>query len=232
MMFPLAKIIQTLAVATLLSMGPADAKMLSRRDLLSVIHRHLNREQCEADTEAMVAANPDLTAALTDYGAEYDAAQEACGDDSNSCVIDEDDFASTGPFKEACVAAGGEIWEYDYAIQCKGTVEGKSETLTFSFLNVDECYPASSTACDPGDIVAEMEGEVTAAEDNLAAFLGFDGSDGASIDCGYGLSVTNPSGDVVQEVGSTSLLSAAPETSVLAGAVLAATSALMMMMMM
>ena len=181
-----------------------------------LLHRSMqtSTEQCNADAEAFYDANPALEAALEDWDDDYDAAYSAsCGDENALvCTLNEDTFPSTPVFAAACTDAGGNIFEYDYVIQCTATVDGESVTARHTMLNVDECFPPSD-ACDPEEIGQEIESEVNVALDELEALLE-ELETGLSVNCEFGLSVSNQAGQVILRSGSVNLSSngsAAPE---------------------
>jgi len=93
--------LRALVVLAIVSTATATVKIPSRRMLISVIRRHLNLDECIAEVEAFYMANPNLQAALESYEADITPAQESCGQDSLTCTIDEDTFASTQPFINA-----------------------------------------------------------------------------------------------------------------------------------
>ena len=95
--------LQTLALLAIVSTATAKAtvKIPSRRMLVSAIRRQLNLDECIVEAETLYIANPNLQAAFESYEADITSAVESCGQDSLTCTIDEDTFASTQPFINA-----------------------------------------------------------------------------------------------------------------------------------
>ena len=111
--------LRALVVLAIVSTATATVKIPSRRMLVSAIRRQLNLDECIVEAETLYIANPNLQAAFESYEADITSAVESCGQDSLTCTIDQNTFASARPFINACEEADGEIWEYDFAVQVR-----------------------------------------------------------------------------------------------------------------
>ena len=218
-------VLACVVVAESASAAPLDLNLLHRQlgtfihdlDSSTLAHktkpqqeRGLDTAQCLAELTVFNAANPGILVALEDYDDEYDAALEECSDaeqgTSFECVIDEDTFPSTPLYMEACQQAGGEIWEYDYIVQCTATVNGETQTVSNVFLNQDNCFPKDSEACDRQEIQSEIETTVNEQLNLLEAIVEAFSED--SLSCDFGIAVTDPEG-VTTKSGNLQVSSAA-----------------------
>lgn len=116
----------------------------ARRKATQVV-RHLQSDECDADTTAIFERSLELRQAARAFNPEYETAVQSCESD-NVCTIDEDTFAATPDFVRECEAAGGVIFEYDMVVNCKIFNMVESLEVIITYLNVDHCY--SPNSCD------------------------------------------------------------------------------------
>lgn len=175
---------------------------VTHRQLTSMVHRALNLQQCRDDLDDLAIANPELGAALDNYGAEFDDSTFNCFQSSDICSVNEDNFPSTPLYAQACANAGGSIFEYDYILSCTISADGQTESFTLETLNVDVCFPKTDSCSSPSTIAGGLASETNEALDELELLVGL--ADGASLSCTFDLTLEDSSGNVLfRESGNT-----------------------------
>ena len=72
---------------------------------------------------------------------------------------------------------------------------------------MDQCFPKNGTACDPDEVAAETEREVNEMIDEIEDLVrSLSDADDVTLECDFGIVLSNPSGDIVSRSGETNLL--------------------------
>lgn len=167
--------------------------------------RALQDDACETGRDDL-AANGNLTAARSDLDDAFsNAIDQDCVVPDNlelgdpfTCIKDENEFVSaTQDHREACIAAGGAVYELDFTIKCVISSGDDESTITVGFENGDFC---EAPMCETSDIVEDAE-ELTSllneAEDELES-IG-DQDDDINVKCDTSTVIRDPEGEEIYQ---------------------------------
>lgn len=152
-------------------------------------------QQCLDDSESLLDDNPGLQNAYNAFEDDYDSALDACG---LVCTVNEDTFPASAPFRVACDAAGGTIFEYDFKYSCVASANGQTERLLWEVLNADACV--AGAVCNAIDVGKTVEDEVNGLFDLFETLFA---SEGINLNCGAEFTVSDDAGTVLlrSEIG-------------------------------
>ncbi|KAL7570621.1 hypothetical protein ACA910_014895 [Epithemia clementina (nom. ined.)] len=134
-------------------------------------HRGLDFAQCRFDSIELEKESSELHLAVKQIAEETEAKKDAmCSD--NLCIVDENTFTSTPKLVQACLEAGGIIYEFDVKLECNLTavVSKKGTTISFQYLNTDKCAAAKS--CNADDVRADAQQYFDGEISNVEAEIG------------------------------------------------------------